>query len=103
MCQDQEVFITEPVPPQRLEVLPSRFFRRSRELEGEFGNRALARPELRFRSLFFDRIRERVISGDLTEILPVSLGSVMAVVRLGDDRRGHLPLLTAQPRIRMHN
>ncbi len=88
--------------PQRLQIFAARVFRRLGEIDGEIDDRALAWCELRGRGIVFDLRDEIVILGDLTEILPVSLGSVVTMIDPGNDRRHHFTLGTRQTRDAVH-
>ena len=90
--EQEDVLVGEAVRSQRIQILTTGVLRCDRELDGEVDDRALTRRQLGGGRILLDLLDELVIFGNLTEILPVSLRSVVTVVDFGNDCRHHLSL-----------
>ena len=101
--EHENILIGKAVSPQRFEVAGRRVSRLLGQLQREVHDRSLTRRELGPGRVIRHRTRERVVLGSLTEILPVSFRSVVAVIGLRDDRRNHLALRAREARRAVHH
>ena len=90
--EHEDILVGQTVLSQRIQIFTACLLRRFGELDRKVDDRALARRQLGGGRIVLDSLDELVILGNSTEILPVCLGSVVAVVDLGNDRRRHLTL-----------
>lgn len=103
MDEDEQVLIREPLRAQSLEVLATCPVRVTRQPLCELHKRAATWAELGFGWVLLYLPSQLGIPTLLTEILPVSFGSVVASVRPGDHGRHHLALASRQARWPVHD
>ena len=92
----EDIAVAQPVFAKRVEILSPDSGRRARQQLGEFAERFLPRQEFCSVVIVFDMFGQPRVTGFRTEILPVSLDSVKAMIGPGHDSPEHLALRPGQ-------